>query len=217
MKTLLLSLCFLFFFAISAAQDQDLRVFDTNGDQLKAGEKYYIVSSIRGAGGGGLFLSNYSAGGCEITVVQSGNDLYRGIPWSFHPPSPEQAFIYVSQSLNVKAANPPASCTNATSWSIGTLDSASGGLLIQLTGTRGFPSCTTYQNWFKIERGRFSDTYKFVFNPVDICSPATENFNLSLAFPSGARTLVLPFDKNTISFDFEFFKAEGSSNKAYVQ
>ncbi|XP_051136686.1 kunitz trypsin inhibitor 5-like [Andrographis paniculata] len=214
MKALFLFLCFLFLFTISAAEE-DAAVRDTDGDHLMAGNKYYIVPTLRGSGGG-LLLSDYNSEGCEITVAQSGDKRNRGIPWSFHPADPAQTHINISESLNIKSVYPVA-CTGSIVWRIGSADSASEGQLIQLAGSLGDPSCWPYTTtWFKIEKGKYQNSYKFVYNPEDICPEATEDSNLSIGVGSGARTLVLPFNSRSRAFDFGIFKVRGS-DRAYVQ
>ncbi|KAK8572081.1 hypothetical protein V6N13_047698 [Hibiscus sabdariffa] len=77
MKTTTASLFLLFIFSITqssflfgVATAGDAAVLDRNGEEVLTGVRYYVVSAIWGAGGGGLAIGRESGRKCPEIVVQ---------------------------------------------------------------------------------------------------------------------------------------------------
>ncbi|KAK4749042.1 hypothetical protein SAY87_026491 [Trapa incisa] len=80
----LLSLLLLFLafplFPSSASSQQLEPVLDAEGNSLLTGTKYYVVSVIGGAGGGGVTIGRPLTGICPMAVIQENIDVWYGYP-----------------------------------------------------------------------------------------------------------------------------------------
>nr|CAC19831.1 hypothetical protein [Avicennia marina] len=154
----LFSLCLIIFSICSnsllcAAAEE--AVLDIEGNELQAGSKYYMVSAIWGAGGGGVTLRLTGNDRCPVTVGQEGSDLRNGLPVSFQPANSEETVVRVSTQLNIKfEVSVP--CANSTVWRVGRLDAWTRTSFIQIEGEPGF-------DWFEIEKvSELANIYKVV-------------------------------------------------------
>ncbi|XP_051136755.1 21 kDa seed protein-like [Andrographis paniculata] len=167
------SFFFSFFCTYSATTPSPTIVFDTTGEPLKVGEKYYVLrkpTTLNLGAFGGLKLSDYSNQGCADVVTQaSPSEL--GIPVSFHPL--QGSDIRLSQSLNIRFETSKPACASSTVWQVGKTDPVSQLPLITIGGALGNPSCANGGNWFKIEEGSIPNTYRFVTHPDEFCNLAT--------------------------------------------
>ncbi|XP_043693267.1 kunitz trypsin inhibitor 5-like [Telopea speciosissima] len=164
-------------------------VLDTNGNELQAGMPYYIVSAIRGGGGGGLSMdrreSSTSHGHTTHTptVRQSAYDLNMGTPVMFSPASPQhpelallgereegEMMIQESMDMNIRFSG-----MNNRVWQVeqqGKEESSSSRdsmRFVTLGGKPGYPGESTVRNWFKIERmSESTPIYRIVYCP-NVC------------------------------------------------
>nr|ABB90968.1 sporamin B precursor [Ipomoea batatas] len=96
-------------------------VLDINGDEVRAGENYYIVSAIWGAGGGGLRLVRLdsSSNECASDVIVSRSDFDNGDPITITPADPESTVVMPStfQTFRFNIATNKL-CVNNVNWGI---------------------------------------------------------------------------------------------------
>ncbi|KAH7550572.1 hypothetical protein ACOSP7_023944 [Xanthoceras sorbifolium] len=208
MKTtpcLALSLSFLFFALftkplLSAPEP----LLDINGDKVEAGTAYFIVSAIRGGGGGGLSLTFNRNGSCPLDVFQEPLDLLKGYPMFFYPTnykSGDGGYIYGSTDVNILVYANILNCNQPFVWKVDNFDDKIGAWFITTNGALGNPGPQTLENWFKFERAT-GDAYKIVHcpsvseSPVLLCGDVGINYD-------NARRLVL----SSQPFRFFFVKA----------
>ncbi|XVF50507.1 hypothetical protein PTKIN_Ptkin04bG0106700 [Pterospermum kingtungense] len=150
-------------------------VLDTDGEELRTGVEYYIVSSIWGAGGGGLALGRSSSQKCPEMVVQrrSGDD---GIPVTFSNVYSNDEIVRLSTDVNIEFLPiRPKLCLTSTVWKIADYDHTAGKWWVNTDGVIGNPGPNTVTSWFKIEKSG-GVGYKFSFCPsvcescVTLCS-----------------------------------------------
>ncbi|MQK21480.1 hypothetical protein EI013_24155, partial [Escherichia coli] len=110
------------------AASSETPVLDANGDEVRAGGNYYMVSAIWGAGGGGLRLAHMDMmSKCASDVIVSPNDLDNGDPITITPAAyPEATGVMTStyQTFRFNIATNKL-CVNNVNWGI-QHDSASG-------------------------------------------------------------------------------------------
>ncbi|KAH7550618.1 hypothetical protein ACOSP7_023936 [Xanthoceras sorbifolium] len=179
-------------------------LLDVFGDEVVTGTEYYIVSAIRGAGGGGLnFLSGRNEP-CPMDVFQERSDLQRGRPLLFFPlnyTGEEGTVIYGSTDLNIKFNVEPRSCNEETTvWKVDNYDDQKGAWFITTNGVIGNPGAETLKNWFKFEKAADNlNMYKIVHCPsvckscVKLCSAVGIDFETErrLALSHSAFPVVL--------------------------
>ncbi|CDP18338.1 unnamed protein product [Coffea canephora] len=172
MKKLLLFLSFLLFNSfLSFAAEEPNPVLDINGEEIRPGVEYHIVSAIFGGGGGGV---TYGKGPgnqiCPLAVVQALSDLNRGHPVSFTPVNPEEGVVRVSTDLNIKFSPFINFCRGSNVWKVH-FNEALEQHFVLTDGVEGNSGCETEANWFKIE-GNYP-FYKLVFCPA-VCDSSSE-------------------------------------------
>ncbi|KAK0588456.1 hypothetical protein LWI29_001266 [Acer saccharum] len=121
-SSLAFSFLFLAFITKPLLVASEQPLVDVNGDKVRTGTTYRIVSVIRGAGGGGLTLGDGRNGLCPLDVIQLGSDLMRGLPFLFSP---------VNNTVDEE---------NYVTWFITT------------NGAVGNPGAQTLESWFKFEK-----------------------------------------------------------------
>ncbi|XP_031263033.1 kunitz trypsin inhibitor 5-like [Pistacia vera] len=203
----LLSFLFLALIAstpLLGAADPD-PLLDVNGEKLLTGAPYYIVSAIRGGGGGGLSLFP-SKTLCPLDVIQQNLDTNRGQSLLFSPATQnEEEVLYESTDLNIKFSTPASICFQPTVWRVDNYDSSTGQWFITTNGVEGNPGAETLQNWFKFEMVGNTNSYKIVHCPkvcdscVSLCS------EVGLYEIDGVRRLAI---KGERIFRIVFIKAE---------
>ncbi|XP_022733898.1 21 kDa seed protein-like [Durio zibethinus] len=152
-----------YFFGVANAKNEP--VLDTDGDELRAGEQYYVVSAIWGAGGGGLALGRLTDQKCPEIVVQRRSDLDYGTPVVFYNLDTKDDIVRRSTDLNIQFVPiRDRLCLTSTVWKIDDYDTSTGKWWVTTDGVIGNPSPQTLQSWFKIEKsGNLG--YKFNFCP----------------------------------------------------
>ena len=97
-------------------------VLDINGDEVRAGENYYIVSAIWGAGGGGLRLVRLdsSSNECASDVIVSRSDFDNGDPITITPAADPEATVVMPSTYQTFRFNIATNklCVNNVNWGI---------------------------------------------------------------------------------------------------
>ncbi|KAH0705367.1 hypothetical protein KY290_012106 [Solanum tuberosum] len=123
---LLFSLAFLLLFTLASSTNnipnQAFRTIrDIEGNPLNKNSRYFIVSAIWGAGGGGVRLANLGNQGqndCPTSVVQSHNDLDNGIAVYITPHDPKYDIISEMSTVNIKFYLDSPTCSHFTMWMV---------------------------------------------------------------------------------------------------
>ena len=139
-------------------------MLDTDGDELRSGVQYYIVSLIWGAGGRGLELASIISGDripCPKYVAQ--NRFTNGLPVLFHPVDSSDTTVYLSTDVNIGFPGIDAYCRSSNTWRVAPFNSSTGRWWIVNGGEIGNPGPETLFNWFKIEKLGLG--YKLTFCP----------------------------------------------------
>ena len=157
-------------------------VLDTDGDELRTGVEYYVVSAIWGAGGGGLDLGS-PIDQCPKFVVQKSLDTDFGRPVVFYPVDTNDSVVYQFTDVNIQfrpAIDPY--CRTSTTWKLDNYDNSSGKWWLTTGGVVGNPGPQTLTSWFKIEKfGTDSSSrfYRLTFCPsvCDSCVTLCNDIN----------------------------------------
>ncbi|KAK8572079.1 hypothetical protein V6N13_047696 [Hibiscus sabdariffa] len=173
MKTTPASLFLLFILSITqssfpfgVANAADDAVLDANGEVVRTGVRYYVVSAIWGAGGGGLAIGRESGRPCPEIVVQRLSDTDLGIPVVFSNPKPVGDVVRPSSDVQVKFDGPrDRLCLTSTVWKLQHYDESTGKTWVELGGAEGGHVCGPLKNWFKIEKTDMDRIYKFKYCP----------------------------------------------------
>ncbi|KAL3342633.1 hypothetical protein AABB24_026585 [Solanum stoloniferum] len=142
-------------------------VRDINGDILTPDSRYFVVSAITGAGGGGVFRGvgeiNDANFVCPFKVLQSGRDLYRGMPVIFKPKAGKQVEITESSDVNIEfyIDNPSGICNN-TVWQVEGFPGHDIPKYLATFGEAG--NVLDVASWFQIKKSE-SYWYKLMFCP----------------------------------------------------
>ncbi|KAK3220264.1 hypothetical protein Dsin_014234 [Dipteronia sinensis] len=208
---LALSLSFLFFALLTKPlSGHPDPLLDLDGDEVEAGRAYYIISSIRGAGGGGLTLSFNRNGLCPLDVTQHSLDLLRGYPMFFFPTnysSENRGSVHESMDVNILFIANIINCNEPMVWKVDNYDEKRGAWFITANGVIGNPGPQTLQNWFKfVKADDIGDAYKIVHCPSDV-SESTVSLcsDVGINFVENARRLALT---STQPFRLRFVKAQ---------
>ncbi|KAH1045667.1 hypothetical protein J1N35_036451 [Gossypium stocksii] len=97
-------------------------VLDSDGNKVQTGTPYYAVSSIWGAGGGGLALGRPSRKPCPEVVTQrrSSDD---GIPVIFSNSDSNDGVVRLSSDINIEFVPlRPRLCLTTTVWKVNDYD-----------------------------------------------------------------------------------------------
>ncbi|XVF20690.1 hypothetical protein REPUB_Repub12eG0023800 [Reevesia pubescens] len=178
MKTTTAAVFLLFVFLITkssylfrVANAANEPVLDIDGEELRTGIEYYVVSSIWGAGGGGLALGQSSKQPCPEIVVQrrSGDD---GIPVTISNVDSNDDVVRLSSDVNIKFRPIRTRlCLTSTVWKLDNYDDSTGKWWVTTDGVIGNPGPNTLTSWFKIEKSG-GIGYKFTFCP-SVCQSCT--------------------------------------------
>ncbi|KAK6261432.1 hypothetical protein QUC31_007248 [Theobroma cacao] len=177
MKTTIAAALLLSLFAIQSdffgvANATNKPVLDTDGEELRTGVEYYVVSALWAAGGGGLALGRSRNQSCPDIVVQRRSELDYGIPVIFSPVKPNDVFIRVSTDLIIEFVPLRDSlCLTTAVWKLDDYDQSTGKWWVIAGRVAGDAGPHTFPNWFKIEKnGVFG--YKFTYCP-SVCDSCT--------------------------------------------
>ncbi|XP_022737266.1 21 kDa seed protein-like [Durio zibethinus] len=215
MKTIAAAVLLLFFVFstkscfLGVANAANEPVFDTDGDELRTGVEYYVVSSIRGAGGGGLDLGSSPNQICPKFVVQRGLDMEFGRPVVFYPVDANDSVVHQSTDVNIvflPSIDPY--CRTTTMWKLDNYDHSSGKWWLTTGGIRGDPGPQTLTSWFKIEKFRpdFTDrVYRLIFCP-SVCDSCVTLCNDISRYDCGTQ-LRLGLTTPEAGWPFSFVKA----------
>ncbi|KAK1425476.1 hypothetical protein QVD17_20828 [Tagetes erecta] len=174
---ILLSILLSSFYTTSTQSPQTITTmpFDTDGDEVQPGLKYYIAPLQSNDSGGGLYLATRD-GFCPPFVYQETTQLAKGLPLRFLPLDKERNAINLSSDLNI-VFNAATICVQSTVWKLSTSVGGGGSIENMVAGRRyyvrsggvvGRPGVGTVSNWFRIEKsGEIG--YKIVFCP-SVCS-----------------------------------------------
>ncbi|GMI99516.1 ARABIDOPSIS THALIANA KUNITZ TRYPSIN INHIBITOR 5 [Hibiscus trionum] len=192
-----------------AAGAADQPVLDTDGDKVLANVQYYILSAIRGAGGGGLDLGSPEDKLCPKFVVQ--DPFENGTPVLFHPVNTSDPVVHEFTDVNIEfAPGLDAYCRSSTVWKLDDYDSSSGKWWITTDGDKGNPGPQTLTNWFKIRKsGGFG--YTLGFCPT-VCESCVTLCNYINKFPDGKNTR-LALNKKPEGSPWVFVKASEKHSK----
>ncbi|XVF38749.1 hypothetical protein REPUB_Repub20aG0128500 [Reevesia pubescens] len=151
-----------YFFGVANATNR--AVLDIDGDELRAGNQYYILSAIWGAGGGGLALGRANDQKCPEIVVQRPS-FDDGIPVIFHNMDDNDDVVHESSDLNIEFIPiRDKLCTTSTVWKVDNYDKSTSKWWVTTNGVIGNPGPDTLASWFKLENvGSFG--YKFRYCP----------------------------------------------------
>ncbi|XP_049398955.1 21 kDa seed protein-like [Solanum stenotomum] len=200
---LLFSLAFLLLFTLASSTNnipnQAFRTIrDTKGNPLNKNSRYFIVSAIRGAGGGGVRLANLGNQGqndCPTSVVQSRNDLDNGIAVYITPHDTKYDIISEMSTVNIKFYLDSPTCSHFTMWMVDDFPKPVDQLYTISTGEQLIDS-VNLNNRFQI-KSLGGSTYKLVFCPYG------EKFtcqNVGIADENGYNRLVLTENEKAFVF-----------------
>ncbi|KAK8572085.1 hypothetical protein V6N13_047702 [Hibiscus sabdariffa] len=214
MKTTTASLFLLFIFSITqssflfgVANATGDAVLDRNGDKVLTGVRYYVVSAIWGAGGGGLAIGRESGRKCPEVVVQRRFDLDNGSPVVFSNANPGDGVVRVSSDVRVKFVGPrDRLCPTSTVWKVQGEGESSGNRWVELGGSEGEPGCDTAESWFKIDKAFIDGTYKFKYCPSACDSSATSCYEIERAVDTDGQVRLALTDST--GYPWIFVKAD---------
>ncbi|PWA51401.1 proteinase inhibitor I3 [Artemisia annua] len=168
--------------SFALAQHQPARVFDMDGNVLRAGTQYYILPIYEGTGVS-LTLAMTRNVSCPLDVVL---DIDNGLPLTLIPVDPKKEVIWESTDLNIVFSN-STMCNQSNVWMI---EEYEGEMIVTGHGISGNPGPETVNNWFKIEK--YDNNYKLVFCPAVcyICKPVCKQIGVNIA-ENGSKRLAL--------------------------
>ncbi|XP_060204325.1 kunitz trypsin inhibitor 5-like [Lycium barbarum] len=124
----------LLFFTLFQVIKADEVVLDTDKDQVRPGQNYYILPATTGKGGG-LTLAKGENGSCPLNVFQEQNSKSVGLPIKLlMVNSASGLMIYINEDINIKFAAPRyvSMCNKSIVWEVDkgfvTTDGTQGGM-----------------------------------------------------------------------------------------
>ncbi|KAJ1431299.1 Proteinase inhibitor I3, Kunitz legume [Sesbania bispinosa] len=189
---ILLTLSFLLFaFTIDLplALSEIEQVVDVNGNPIFPSGRFYIVSAIRGAGGGGVTLGQTWESTCPVTVVQEPIDIWRGMPVKFTIPGISPGIIFTNiTNLDIVFEEKP-ECAESSKWVVvAERDEIFPQEWVGIGGAGDHPGKNIISGRFNIQR--YGDrAYKLVFcSTTGVCS------DIGRFFGGNERRLILTND-----------------------
>ncbi|GMJ12296.1 hypothetical protein like AT1G73325 [Hibiscus trionum] len=154
MNTATASLFLLFIFSITqssflfgVANATDGVVLDVDGDEVLAGERYYVDSAVWGAGGGGLAIGRERGRKCPEIVVQRLPSFDKGNPVVFSNADTSDKVIRLSSDVRVKFVGPrDRLCQTSTVWKVQGEGVPSRKRWVELGGSKGEAGCDTVES-----------------------------------------------------------------------
>ncbi|OMO68115.1 Proteinase inhibitor I3, Kunitz legume [Corchorus capsularis] len=163
--SLLLFLSIAILLGLANASDKPEPVLDTDGDEVRTGVEYFVVSAIWGAGGGGLAIGRSSKQPCPEIVVQNGRDIDNGIPVIFYNAYSSDGVVRLDTDVNIEFLPiRDRLCLTSTVWKLDNYDESMGKWWVTTDGDIGNPGPSTLKNWFKIDKFTVIG-YQFSFCP----------------------------------------------------
>nr|AAV41232.1 putative 21 kDa trypsin inhibitor [Theobroma grandiflorum] len=169
-------------------------VLDTDGDDLQVGVQYYVVSSIWGAGGGGLDLGRAIGQSCPEIVVQRQSDLVLGTPVIFSNADSKDGVVRVSTDINIEFVPiRDRLCSTSTVWKLDNYDNSAGKWWVTTDGGEGGCGRSRLTSRFKIEKvGRIG--YKLRLCPSVCESCITLSSDIGKSGDSGQTHMAVCYD-----------------------
>ncbi|XP_042503529.1 miraculin-like [Macadamia integrifolia] len=219
--------------AISHSHSHSHAVLDTDGNELKAGQPYYLVSAARAGSGGGVALDRRHSSQSSMVKQHSTNTNF-GSPVSLSPASDSQDDMIIRKDSFFESAvermflgNTPSpsqerTINEATDLNIRFSEmpvvwqvqeshessSKSHTRYVTIGGQPGHPGSSTVRNWFKINRiSSSSPEYRIAYCPSVCKSCPVECGNIGIMEQNGKRWLTLTQSRE---FPFMFVKANRS-------
>ncbi|KAJ4959226.1 hypothetical protein NE237_026337 [Protea cynaroides] len=203
-------------------------VLDTEGNELEAGQAYYLVSAARAGRGGGVALDRRQSSHSSM-VTQHSSDSNFGSPVSFSPTSnshddiiniqrdsflesavermSRETAIMEATDMNIRFSGMPEVWQvqeSSQHWP----SSESHRRYVTIGGQPGHPGSSTVRNWFKIERiSRSGPEYRISYCPSVCDSCKVECGSIGIMEESGKRMLTVSQHRE---FPFVFVKARRS-------
>ncbi|KAE8662080.1 Detected protein of unknown function [Hibiscus syriacus] len=150
-------------------------VLDSDGNALRSGVQYYIVSTIWGAGGASLEPRSFEKPCPKLVVL---NGFQTGVPVVFYPEDTNDTTVYESSDVNIQfVPGTDPYCQTSTTWKVSDYDPSSGKWWLTIGGEVGNPGSQTLNSWFRIRKG--GDGYVFSFCPAvcDSCISLCNEIN----------------------------------------
>ncbi|OMO67988.1 Proteinase inhibitor I3, Kunitz legume [Corchorus olitorius] len=193
--SLLLFLSVAILLGLANASDKPEPVLDTDGDEVRTGVEYFVVSAIWGAGGGGLAIGRSSKQPCPEIVVQNGRDIDNGIPVIFYNAYSSDGIVRLDTDVNIEFLPiRDRLCLTSTVWKLDNYDESMGKWWVTTDGDIGNPGPSTLKNWFKIDKFTVIG-YQFSFCPSVCYSCVTLCNNITRDFSDGELRLALTKDQ----------------------
>ncbi|KAJ1431306.1 Proteinase inhibitor I3, Kunitz legume [Sesbania bispinosa] len=188
---------FLFAFTIDLplALSEIEQVVDVNGNPIFPGGRFYIVSAIRGPGGGGVTLGQTGDSTCPVSVVQERFDVMRGLPVKFKIPGISPGIIFTNiTDLDIVFEEKP-ECAESSKWVVvADRDEIFPQQWIGIGGAGDHPGKNIISGRFNIQK--YDDlAYKLVF-----CSTSGVCSNIGRFIRENERRLILTNDRPFIVF-----------------
>ncbi|KAI4338282.1 hypothetical protein L6164_016624 [Bauhinia variegata] len=187
----------LFFLLVAFTINAEL-VLDVNGEPLDPSAQYFILSTFRGAAGGGLLPFKAGNSTYPVNVIQGFSDLDSGEPVKFTP-VPEIGLIPTDTLLEIKFAETPEGVSSGK-WT--TVKDLGETWTVGIGGPQDHEGYETLSGFFKIHR--VDNSYKLSFVPhINTALSA----DLGMSFEHGRRLVV----SNEYFFQCYFRKAVDTS------
>ncbi|KAK1419563.1 hypothetical protein QVD17_28753 [Tagetes erecta] len=138
-------------------------VLDFEGNNIRAGKRYYILPTLEKEEYGGLDLK-VGKKPCSDGISRSSADD-NGLSLTVNPVNNKKGLITVSTDVNLKFTD-STGCNESNVWKL-IYEKTMKRYAIVLGGVEGNPGQNTLYNWFKIAKAK--NGYKFVFCPT-VCS-----------------------------------------------
>ncbi|KAH1045660.1 hypothetical protein J1N35_036444 [Gossypium stocksii] len=152
-----------FFFGVANATNEP--VLDIDGNEVQTGTLYFVVSTIWGAGGGGLDVAMPGNTCPEVVTQRRSGD--NGIPVMFSNSDSNDGIVRLSSDINIEFIVPPRPtiCLTTKVWKVSNYDHSAGKWWVITDGVKGNPGPNTLTSWFRIEKVS-GLAYKFKYCPT---------------------------------------------------
>ncbi|KAK5795351.1 hypothetical protein PVK06_036613 [Gossypium arboreum] len=133
----------------------------SDGNELRTGTSYFVVSSIWGAGGGGIAPGMPRGKPLPEVIAQRGSSD-NGIPVIFSNSDSNNGVVRLSSDINIEFIflRPKFFLTTTTVWKVDDYDHSAGKWWVITDGVKGNSGANTLTSWFRIEKaGTFDYTH----------------------------------------------------------
>ena len=174
------------YFSLSLTQASE-QVFDTNGNPIFPGGKFYILPAIFGAAGGGLRLGETKNSKCPLTVLQDYSEVVNGLPVKFSRIGAGIDIISTNTPLDIAFTTKP-KCAESSKWVLVDDYNKLTGPWVGIGGTEDNEGKHIIDGFFQIQKHGFG--YKLVFCP-SITAPPGACYDIGRHNDFTGRLLVL--------------------------